>query len=450
MKKLFSLFMLLALLTGVLSVFAQTDDEMFIIEDDGFDSEFFEFDDEFEDDFGDVIDEEEDEWDLDSLVAYDYKHITVGNPTPLDGKFFTDLFGNDTSDADVRRLVAGYNLVTWNFEKSYFHFDNSVVSNVIVTMDEDENRNYMIILYNDLYFSDGTPINAYSYAFSALLQSSPLMRDLGVEPAIFDYLVGYEDYAEGKTPYLAGVKIIKDNILLLTVKGESLPYFYELDRLAFYPYPIHKIAPGCAVYDDGQGAYIGNENSAATEPIFTGDLLKQTILDEKTGYLSLPTPGSGPYDIISYDGTNAVFEINPYYKGNEQGKKPRINMLTYHGADRESMIGDLSEGKYALLNKVTYSPEILEGLQLTVTQPQFTRATYPRIGLTYVYFNPLSKNVQTQAVRQAIAYGFDRDSLIQSYAGNFGLRMDCLTGIGHWPMDLQCCFRYHGLSCAGS
>ena len=259
MKKCISLLILLALLTGALSVFAQFDDDMMIIDDENFDSEFVEFDDEFEDDFGDEFEDEEDDgWDLESLVAYDYQHITVGNPTPLDGKFFTDLFGNDTSDADVRRLVGGYNLVTWNFEESYFHFDHSVVSNVVVTMDENQDRNYMIILYNDLYFSDGTPINAYSYAFSALLQSSPLMRELGVEPAVFDYLVGYEDYAEGRTPYLAGIRIISDNILLFTVKEEALPYFYELDRLAFYPYPIHKIAPGCAVYDDGDGAYIGN------------------------------------------------------------------------------------------------------------------------------------------------------------------------------------------------
>ena len=426
MKKTLIIFVIAVLLTGTLSLSAQFDD-MTILDEDGFEEESFEFE-EFEEDG--VND------DLENLVYFDYQDIHVANPTPLYGQFFTDLFGHDTSDHDVRRLVAGYNLVTWNFEKSYFHFDRSVVSNVVVSNDRNNNRNYMIILYDDLYFSDGTPINAYSYAFSVLLQSSPLMRDLGVDPAVYDFLVGYEDYAEGRTPYLVGVQIIQDNILLLKVKEESLPYFYELARLAFYPYPIHKIAPGCAVYDDGEGAYIGNADLSVTEPVFTADLLKQTILDEETGYLSHPTPGSGPYDIISYDGKQAVFEINPFYKGNEMDKKPHIKKLTYEGGNRETMIKDLSEGTYALLNKVTYAPDILEGLQLTVNQPQFTRTTYPRIGLTYIYFNPESELVQSQAVRQAFAYGFDRDSLIRDYTGNFGLRMDCLVGLGQWTYSV--------------
>ena len=432
MKKWICLLMLLALLPGALSVFAQTED-MIILENDNLETEFF--DEEFIEDDS-LSGSSEDEWDLESLVPYDYQNLTIGNPTPLYGQFFTDLFGNDTSDADVRRLTAGYNLVTWDNDERYFRFDPSVVSNAVITSDEEQNRNYMIILYNDLYFSDGTPINAYSYAFSILLQSSPLMRELGADPAVYNFLKGYEDYAEGRTPYLAGVRVVRDNILLLTVKQEALPYFYELNRLAFYPYPISAIAPGCAVYDDGNGAYIGNADLNENSQIFTADLLKETILDEQTGYLSHPVPGSGPYTIVSYDGTDAVFEINPFYKGNEDGKKPRIKRLTYTGADRDTMIRDLSEGKYALLNKVTYSPDILSVLQLTMEQPQFTRSTYPRIGLTYIYFNPESELVQTQAVRQAIAYGLDKTSMIQAYAGNFGIAMDCLTGLGQWTYSV--------------
>ena len=370
------------------------------------------------------------------LVPYDYDSITVGNPTPLNGQFFTDLWGNATSDIDVRHLVTGYDLVIWDSEKSIFRFDRSVVSGAMISDDEAGNRSYLISLYSDLYFSDGTPINAWSYAFSVLLQSSPLIGEMGGHPAVFDYLVGYEDYAAGKTPYISGLRVPSDDMILLTVKGEALPYFYELSRIAFCPYPIHAIAPGCAVYDDGEGAYIGNANAKAKAPAFTAELLKKTVMDEKQGYQVHPNPGSGPYSILSYDGEKAVLEINPYFKGNEKGDKPRIKRLTYTRADNGTMIRDLSEGKFALLNKVLYSSAIRDGLQLCVDNPQYFRSTYPRIGLTYLFFNPNSAAVQSLQVRRALAHCFDKPSFVSQYAGYFGVQMDCFAGLGQWMYGL--------------
>ncbi len=34
-------------------------------------------------------------------VKYDYNELTVGTLTPFDGKFFTQLWGNDSTDLDV-------------------------------------------------------------------------------------------------------------------------------------------------------------------------------------------------------------------------------------------------------------------------------------------------------------------------------------------------------------
>ena len=359
-----------------------------------------------------------------ALVPYDYDSITVGNPTPLNGQFFTDLWGNDTSDTDVRHLVTGYNLIAWDGEISRFRFDRSVVSGAMVSDDADGNRSYLITLYSDLFYSDGTPIQAWDYAFSVLLQCSPLIAELGGHPAVYDYLVGYEDYAAGKTPYIAGLRVPADNIIIFTVKKEALPYFYELSRIAFYPYPIRKIAPGCRVYDDGAGAYIGGP--------FSADLLKATILDPANGYMVHPDPSSGPYCIQSFDGLTAIFEINPFFKGNEEGKKPRIKRITYTVADNSTMIEALGSGAFALLNKVAKSSTIIDGLRLCMDSAQYTRSTYPRIGLTYIYFNPESALVQEQKVRQAIAHCFDKQRFIQDYVGAFGLEMEGLYGLGQW------------------
>lgn len=364
------------------------------------------------------------------LVPYDYDHITIGNPTPLNGQFFTGLWGNDTSDIDVRYLVTGYNLIIWDTEISLFRFDRSVVSGAMVTTDENGDRCYLLSLYSDLFYSDGTPVTAWDYAFSILLQSSPVIGELGGHPAVLDYIVGYEDYVSGKTPYISGVRVPADNILMITVKKESLPYFYELSRLAFYPYPIGAIAPGCTLSDDGSGVFIGGSQAS-----LSAEQLRGTVLDPDSGYMSHPDPASGPYRMLSYDGKTAEFEINPYYKGSEAGKKPRIENLTFTVADNDTMIQALGEGEFALLNKVTYSPTITEGLRLCIDSAQYTSSAYPRVGLTYLLFNTDSALVQEQKVRQAIAHCLDRQAFITDYIGRYGLEIDGLYGFGQWMYD---------------
>ena len=437
MKKWISLLLAVVLMLSVLPVYAEN--EIAEFDDDYFwefgDDDFLDFDDDsldFGDDESMDFTDFEDDAETVELVLYDYDDITVGNPTPLNGQFFTDLWGNDTSDTDVRHLVAGYNLIQWDSLNSFFKFDRSVVSGALISDDKDGNRSYLLTLYSDLYYSDGTNINAWDYAFSVLFQCSPVIRELGGSPASCSYLVGYEDFAAGKVPYISGLRVLADNIIIFTVKSEALPYFYELSRLAFYPYPIHAIAPGYRVYDDGNGAYIDSAEKGETLSPLSADLLRETILAPDTGYMSHPNPVSGPYCLLSYDGNAAVFEINPYYKGNEEGRKPRIKRLTYTVADNKTMIEELGNGTFALLNKVAKASSIAEGLSLCIEKPQYTRSTYPRIGLTYVYFNPESKVLQKQKVRQAIAYCFDRPGFISDYVGAFGLGIDGLYGLGQW------------------
>ena len=118
--------------------------------------------------------------------------LRVGNTTPMRGEFFTELWGNATSDIDVRRLLHGYNLVHWDGSVSEFTFERSVVSNVKTQTDENGNRVYTIVLKQDLYYSDGTRITAKDYAFSMLLEMSPVITEIGGVPQRRDYLVGGE------------------------------------------------------------------------------------------------------------------------------------------------------------------------------------------------------------------------------------------------------------------
>ena len=415
---------LLALSLALSCVWALAEDDDIIIDeiDDG---EFFLVDDEFGESEEELI-----------LTPYDYDRLTVGNPTPMDGKFFTDMFGNATSDIDVRLLVHDYNLITWDFEISMFRLNYSVVSGAAFTDSADGNRNYMLVLYDDLYYSDGTQITAYDYAFSILLQCDPAIREIGGNPYSFDYLVGYEEYLDGTYPYFAGVRVVADNILLLTVKHDALPYFYELARLKVYPYPIDAVAPGYTVMDDGKGAYLVDVNNGFEQAMLSADVLQESIMNPETGYLIHPSPVSGPYCLESFDGVTAELEINPFYKGNEEGIKPRIQHLTYTVADNDTMIQELAEGDFGLLNKVALSDTILEGLAMLGERGQYAQSAYPRIGLTYIYFSFDSEAIQEQAVRQAIDYCLNKPDFLVASVDSFGLESYGLYGMGQWMYQL--------------
>lgn len=381
--------------------------------------------------FGENDEEIQNDW-----VAYDYNNITIGNATKMHGQFFTGLWGNSTSDLDVRYLLHDYNLIEWDRELGLFRINHSVVSGAMQTENPDGSRSYLLSLYDDLYYSDGSHITAWDYAFSVLFQCDPVIEELGGTPADFSYLEGYEAYIAGEAQGLIGLRVADDYILVFTVKEEAFPYFYEMFRLSFNPYPIKVIAPGCKVYDQGEGVFIGNEDGGDA-PLFTADLLRQTVMDPVSGYLSHPSVTSGPYRLMSYDGDVASFVINTYYKGNEEGKKPQIWYLNYTLADNEDMVQQLAEGKFALLNKVTMGQTINDGLQLTQNrEEQFTRSNYPRIGLTFMVFEPDSKIGQDLKVRQAIAHCLQKDDLVAGYVGSYGLGMDAFYGLGQWMYSL--------------
>ncbi len=367
-------------------------------------------------------------------IAYDYDHITVAGVTPTTGSFFTSLWGNATSDIDVRLLLHGYNLVEWRTESGTFLTDDTVVSGLIVTQDGAGNRTYTVALYNDLYYSDGTRITAADYAFSMLLTMSPEMAAIGGDVRRPEYLVGYSEYISGAVPYLAGVRLLADDQLSITVSADYLPFFYELGLLDCTPYPISVIAPGVRVADDGNGVYLTNIEEG--EPVFTADLLRKTILDPQTGYLTYPSVTSGPYRLVSYDGNRSEFEVNDRYKGDVNGFKPRIRRLSYISMPSASMVPAFRNGSVTVLHKVTNKDTIAAGMETITDNTQLAAAAYPRSGLAFISFNTERPIVNETEVRQALAYATDRKAITESVTGEYGITPDGYYGKGQWMYQM--------------
>ena len=117
--------------------------------------------------------------------------LIVGHPTITKGDFFTEMFGNDTADIDVRALIHGYNLVNWDQNQGVYLFDPSVVTDVQLMEDELGNHTYYMILADDLTWCDGTPITAWDYAFSLLLLMAPEIEEIGGKIYRCEHILGY-------------------------------------------------------------------------------------------------------------------------------------------------------------------------------------------------------------------------------------------------------------------
>ena len=371
------------------------------------------------------------------VVRYDYDELVVGTAMPMYGAFSMDNWGNSTSDVDVRKLIHGYNLIEWNSAVSGFQLDPSVVTlGSLVTRDDAGNHVYSLTLYDDMYYSDGTKITAWDYAFSWLLRTSPLISEIGGATRQADYLAGWSDYAAGNTPYLAGVQVTGEYSLKITISAEYLPFFYEVSLLDCYPYPIQAIAPGCEVADDGNGVYIRNKENPDGGALFTADLLKNTLLNGTNGYLSHPEVVSGAYRLVSFDGAEARFELNPYYKGNSDGLKPVIPRIVFKTANNETMVDDLLQGKYGLLNKVSRADVIQDAMMRAISEGAYMADAYPRPGLSFITFNGGKSATADPEVRKAIALCLDKEALKDDYVGEFGVKSDGFYGLGQWMYQM--------------
>ena len=419
--------------------------------------------------------------------------LIVGHPTVTKGDFFTELFGNDTADIDVRALIHGYNLVNWDQNQGTYVMDPSVVKEFVVAVDDMGNKIYQILLWDDLYYSDGTPITAWDYAFSVLLMMSPEVEAIGGKIYRAEHLLGYDEYIATRKKILAGEELTDSDVLSLggvevhsdyeiwfTLDHDFLPYFFETGLLMTVPYPVSVIAPGTKVYNmPGGGIYLADEDDEYAFTKFTPDLLAKTILDPETGYNSHPSVVSGPYTMVSWDPAtgDGHYEINPYFKGawmqnnlpgpdysgpvqyiqvtNDAGEpvttasgelwlvKPTIEKIKFVVADNDTLVQQLIDGELHLVNKVTYGPTIYEGRFGKDAQEAGIQAqTYPRIGLAFLTFTYELPTVHDKEVRQAIAYCMDRDLLAARYCGyempeadkdmSFGYRVDGYYGIEQW------------------
>ena len=357
-------------------------------------------------------------------VPVKYETLVAGTPMQFSGNFFSGALGNNISDLDVRRLIHGYSPVVWSGDAGAYLFDDSVVTGRRVSVDSAGNRTYSIVLADDLFYNDGTPVTAWDYAFSVLLETSRILETAAGSRKDGSSIVGFADYDSGRTETLSGFRVYGDKQFSVTISADYTPYFYELQLLDMTPCPISLIAPGCSVTDDGNGIRIDGDG-------FDASGLRETLLNADTGYMSHPAVTCGPYMLTDYDGTTASMSRNPYYKGNLAGRLPSVEKIRYTVVDEDTMLQDLTAGKLDLVVRCTRQDNIMGGMQL-IGSGEFSMANYSRSGLSFIRFCGEKGPAGRLNVRKAVALCMDKEQLIRQYVGGFGMAVNGYYGIGQW------------------
>ena len=342
--------------------------------------------------------------------------IIYGSTTRMNNLFHLQFpGGNNAVNYDIWRLTQ-IGMATYEWTPSEQYLKNQVVvKNETITAHPDGSKTYAFEIYDDMLFSDDTPITAANYVFSILFHNSPEFGALGASNTNSMELVGWEAYNSGNTRNFAGVRMLGEYEFSVTIAADELPFYYESYLATAYPTPMHVYAPGVTVIDSPQGASLSAE--------FTEDLIRQTITDENTGILYYPKVFNGPYMLTSYDpaDASAVLDYNPNYKGSYDGSYPMIARIIIVETPTATRMDMLQTGAVELMPGVG-GAAVNEGLDIAeAANSGIQYQNYPRAGYGKIHFRHDFGPTRFQSVRQALTYCLDRNEFARQFTHGYGI-----------------------------
>lgn len=349
-----------------------------------------------------------------SLAEGAEKEFVMANPTRSSGLFFTDLWGNNTTDIDIRFLLHGQGNVAY-FQGGVQAVNAEVIQAFDRSVDESGQVTYTFKLREDLRFSDGSPLTAQDFAGSVLLQAGADLSNLsGAASPNFTGIVGQKAYFGGETDRLSGLRVLNNHAFSLTISKEALPSPFELNLVSVIPYPLHNLLPGAQVVNSDQGA-------GFAEPV-NQEALRTVLLSEE-GYLNHPKVTAGPYTLASYAAQTGevVLARNSFYTG--AAWPERIRVIKAQDNALESLKnGDIQLLTKIALDKVAKDAQSFRGIQT---------AAYGRSGLAYLTFEGQQGKTASLSFRKALASLINREEIVKNASVFIGAPVYGLYGTGH-------------------
>lgn len=243
----------------------------------------------------------------------------------------------------------------------------------------EDGRTYTFYLRDDVKFWDGTPLTANDVEFTYLAMADPNYD--GRHYSYVQGIEGYEDYKEGKATNLSGIRVIDNHTISFTFKEELVA---NLGYCGMPIMPKH---------------YYGFDK---------GDIerLKEKMLEPL---------GSGGYKFTVFEpGQYIQFQANhDYFLGT-----PKVKNLILKFVTADNQMAELEAGRVDVLDGIISTEENLKAVEEMgyVRLNSFLNNGYAFFGL-----NLRDARLADKRIRQALVYGLDRQSFVDSYFNGYVL-----------------------------
>ena len=234
-------------------------------------------------------------------------------------------------------------------------------------------KKWVINLRPDVSFHNGKPFNAYDVLFSL----KRLIEKDSIKRYEFSIVEGADEYRDGKSKNVSGIKIIDNNTIEITLATPS-PLF--LSTLA---------APNTEIIE---ADYAGkSEEDYFVSPSGTGPFMLRSIIK----------------------GVQVELESNPrYFQG-----RPKLNTIIFEYADTQKALKGFNTGYYHDLE--FYYPDTSR------LNKSFTLIRTPQAETNLIVFNAQRPPLNNVHVRKAVALALNKEKLFnmcfasQTYAKGF-------------------------------
>lgn len=290
------------------------------------------------------------------------------------------LRGTDASSERLRQLM--FNTLVKKDER--FEYVGDLAQ--IITP-SDEGRTFTFTLPDNVTFHDGRALTAVDakYTLDTLLASDSR------KAASF-----YEGSGPTRQPYISSVEAPDAKTLIVRL---GKPWTQLLNNLVAIP-----IIPQ------------GSEATQKTKPV-----------------------GSGPFRFVRYDEPQQFVDLegyDKYWQGAPQIKTLRVRVIL----DPNTLQAELKSGRIDLVPPfATLSPDAYQAFQ---NDPNFKVEKFPGANIVYLQFNVESAPLDDARVRQAIAYGINRESLVRDLLLNQAEVAHSILPQGSWAYTAGQQYKY--------
>lgn len=287
---------------------------------------------------------------------------------------------------------------TFNPTLYFTDYDRAVIFNVfgrLFTLDKNQNpqpsladrysysddgKTLTLHLRQGVKWHDGKPFSAEDVAFTYGSEAAPdFPRD---QPDFVKHLVGYEDYHSGKSAELAGIKVIDAQTVSFSF---TAPYAAAFAHFADRPVLAKHIWNAIPV----------KEWNTATA------LLRNPV-------------GTGPYKFVEFVSDQYVkLERNDDYFGGA----PKIKTFIFKVSNAQTVQNELINGDVDIAELSSWNKRDVE----TYQKAGIRIVEQPGVTAQYLSLDTRNKNLSDPRVRQALAYGIDRQLIVDKLLFGHGL-----------------------------